>query len=273
MISISNIAWDIAIDHDIASLMHTHDVSYIDIAPPKYFPEPALVTDQSLDEVRQYWQKKNISPLGMQSLLFGTQGLNVFAGEEVQEKMLAHLGHICRIGDGLGARKLVFGSPRNRDRSHLNDADTSCIARHFFRSLGDIAKQHDVTICLEPNPVCYHANFMTDSLETAQVVAAIDHPNIRMQLDVGAMCINQESPDEVLQQVAPWVHHIHISEPQLAPLNQDNRYHLQAAKAIQRYLPDYPLAIEMLTSSRENALTEIEQAVLLIKTIYLGLSK
>lgn len=272
MISISNIAWDTAIDHEIADLMHLHDVSYIDIAPPKYFPEPARVKEAELDRVKQFWQQKNISPLGMQSLLFGTQGLNVFGSEDIQEEMLQHLGHICRIGNGLGARKLVFGSPRNRDRAHLNDKDTSRIARYFFRRLGDIARLHDVTICLEPNPACYNANFMTDSLETTKVVEMIDHPNIRMQLDIGAMCINQESPDEVIRQVVPWVHHIHVSEPQLVPLNKNNAYHLKAAEAVQRYLPDYPLAIEMLSSSPENSVAEIEQAMLLIKRIYLGLS-
>ena len=41
---------------------------------------------------------------------------------------------------------------------------------NFFRRLGDIAQEHDVILCLEPNPICYQANFMTNSLETVEVV-------------------------------------------------------------------------------------------------------
>jgi hypothetical protein len=52
----------------------------------------------------------------MQALLFGTTGLNVFGDNKSQEAMLEHLRAVCRIGAGLGATKLVFGSPKNRDR-------------------------------------------------------------------------------------------------------------------------------------------------------------
>ena len=72
----------------------------------------------------------------------------------------------------------------------------------FFRRLGDIAQNFGVVICLEPNPTCYGANFMTTSAETAQVVEQIAHPAVRMQLDTGALTINGEDPATVLQDCA-----------------------------------------------------------------------
>ncbi|MEI8635115.1 TIM barrel protein [Vibrio sp. PP-XX7] len=268
MLSISNIAWDISVDADVVQLLHQYDVTSIDIAPSKYFAQPTLVLEHAFEQVKQYWHSQGIVLLGMQSLLFGTQGFNLFGRREVRQQMLQHLRSLCRIGNVLGARKLVFGSPKNRDRAHLNDADTQRIATEFFNQLGDIAQEQQVVICLEPSPVCYHSNFMVNTLETAAVVLTVNHPHIRMQLDVGAMCLNQEDARAVIVQVAPLVHHIHISEPQLVPLNSGNTYHEQASQAIRCYLPDHPVTIEMLTSSPAHALFEIEQAIQLVQNVY-----
>ena len=270
MISISNIAWDTSLDIDVSNLMSNFGVSYIDIAPPKYFKDSSNTKDSKIIDVRNFWLNKKIQPLGMQSLLFGTQGLNVFGASEIQDKLLTHLKSICHIGSTLGARKLVFGSPRNRDRARLNDIETMEIAVSFFNRLGDIAKEKNVVICLEPNPTCYHANFMTNSLETAQVVDAINHKNIRMQLDIGAMIINDENPKKIIKKIAPLVHHIHISEPQLAPLNINNPFHRHAADAINCDLPEMPLTIEMLTTDKSATLQEIETAIKLIQKVYQG---
>jgi D-psicose/D-tagatose/L-ribulose 3-epimerase len=269
MISISNIAWDVSLDEIVSDILVHNGVSYIDIAPPKYFKEINKTQDDEILKIKKYWTDKGIIPLGMQSLLFGTHGLNVFGTPCVQNKLLQHLTDICHIGNMLGARKLVFGSPRNRDRSNLSDKQTLDIACKFFNQLGDIAKANDVIICLEPNPECYSANFMTNSIETAEMVKAINHDHVRMQLDIGAMDINNESADEIVKYVAPWVHHIHISEPQLAPLNINNSFHQKASEAIHKYLPNMPMTIEMLTTSPSMTLREIEKSIDLIKKIYL----
>jgi sugar phosphate isomerase/epimerase len=270
MISISNIAWDVSLDEIVSEILVDNGVSYIDIAPPKYFKEIKRTQDNEISKVKKYWVDKGITPLGMQSLLFGTHGLNVFGTPDVQKKLLEHLADICHIGNILGARKLVFGSPRNRDRSHLSDKEALNIACNFFNHLGDIARVNDVVICLEPNPECYNSNFMTSSIETVEMVGIINHSHIRMQLDIGAMDINNESPDEVIKHVAPWVQHIHISEPQLTPLSINNLFHRKASEAIHKYLPDMPMTIEMLTSSPSMTLTEIKESINLIKKVYLG---
>ncbi|MFD1693389.1 sugar phosphate isomerase/epimerase family protein [Azotobacter chroococcum] len=73
-------------------------------------------------------------------------------------------------------------------------------------------------ICLEPNPSCYGANFMTTSVETARVVREVAHPFIGMQLDTGALSINGEDPEAVLRDSSSLIGHIHASEPDLLPL-------------------------------------------------------
>src|SRR5690606_19845978 len=109
-LSISNIAWDVEEDPAVADLLRGLGIDAIDIAPGKYFSRPANATDVEIEAVRRAWEDRGISIVGMQALLFGTEGLNLFGPASVQEAMLAHLAVVCRIGAGLGATWLVFGS-------------------------------------------------------------------------------------------------------------------------------------------------------------------
>lgn len=267
-LAISNIAWDTTEDAHIAELLQSHSIDAIDIAPGKYFPEPAHASLSEIERVRDWWAGHHIEITGMQALLFGTTGLNVFGQPDAQQAMLQHLGAICHIAAELNAPRLVFGSPKNRDRSGLSDEATLSMAHAFFNRLGDIAGHHGVLICLEPNPTCYGANFMTTSDETAAVVRHIDHPAIRMQLDTGAITINEEDPMRLLEQHASLIGHVHASEPQLLPLGDGGTQHSLMAAALSRYLPEHPVSIEMVATSSEAHQASIARAVEVAITHY-----
>ncbi|CAI8814582.1 Sugar phosphate isomerase/epimerase [Pseudomonas sp. IT-P74] len=260
-LAISNIAWDTAEDEAVATLLQRFAVDAIDIAPGKYFPEPAKATNGDIAEVKDWWAERGIEITGMQALLFGTTGLNVFGSAESQAALLKHLEAVCRIGAGLGATRVVFGSPKNRDRSGLNDQEALDIAIPFFRQLGDIAQDSGVTICLEPNPTCYGANFMTTSAETAQVVRCVAHPAIQMQLDTGALTINREDPLMVLHGSVALIGHIHASEPDLVPLGDGCTEHRLMAAALSQYLPSHIVSIEMVATKDESHVVSIERAL------------
>lgn len=260
-LAISNIAWDVAEDNAVVALLQRAGVDAIDIAPGKYFPEPAAATDADIARVSEWWRSRGIELTGMQALLFGTQGLNVFGTPESREALLGHLAAVCRIGAGLGAPRLVFGSPRNRDRGDLDDATVARMAGDFFGRLGDLAGAWGVVVCLEPNPPCYGANFMTTSAETARVVEAVAHPAIRMQLDTGALALNGERPDEVLGYAGDLIGHVHASEPGLVPLGEGGADHVAAAAALRQRLPGQIVTIEMVATQNEPHTDAIARAL------------
>lgn len=260
-LAVSNIAWDTAEDVEIAALLQRFGVDAIDVAPGKYFPDPAKATEQEIKRVKGWWAERGFEITGMQALLFGTAGLNLFGPPDVQHAMLQHLSAVCRIGAGLRATRLVFGSPKNRDRTGLSDEETSDASTAFFRRLGDVAESHGVVICLEPTPPAYGANFMTTSAATAQVVAEVRHPAIRMQLDTGALTTNQEEPAVVLEHCAPLVGHVHASEPNLLPLGDGGCDHGKVSQALAKHLPAHVVSIEMLATKDESHAESIERAL------------
>ncbi|MFZ9595459.1 MAG: sugar phosphate isomerase/epimerase family protein [Bdellovibrionia bacterium] len=267
-LAISNIAWDVSEDEAVVDLLRQYGLDAIDIAPGKYFSHPRETSLAQIEKVRSWWSDRGFEITGMQALLFGTVGLNCFGSPAVQEAMLEHLSAICRIGSALGAKRLVFGSPKNRDRSGLSDDEALEAAAGFFRQLGQIALSHGVIICLEPNPAAYGANFMTTSSETAHVVRKIDHPAIRMQLDTGALSMNGESIESVLKDCADWIGHIHASEPHLVPLGDSGTDHGRLRAALQKYAHLELVSIEMLATQGEPHLKAIERALVYATSAY-----
>src|SRR5690606_18881336 len=118
-------------------------------------------------------------------------------------------------------------------------------------------KREGVSFCLEPNPICYGANFMTNSAEAASTVRMVDHPAIKMQLDTGAIAINQENIWEILERDADIIGHIHLSEPDLVPLGRNEVNHAEISHALHSTLPHKIATIEMLETKDESALTTI----------------
>ena len=267
-IAISNIAWDVSEDEQVSELLSKYHVDAIDIAPEKYFSNPAKATEGEIAKIKTYWTSKGIEITGMQSLLFGTQGLNVFGSKESQQAMLEHLAAVARIAKGLSATRLVFGSPKNRNREGLTDEQALCVAKDFFTKLGDIADEYGVVFCLEPNPICYGANFMTTAQETFDAVSAIDHPRIKMQLDTGAITINKESITDVLVYSINQIGHVHISEQGLAVVGDTNADHKSYAKAIKANFDTPLVSIEMLATQDEPHLISIERALVFVSQIY-----
>ncbi len=267
-LAISNIAWDVSEDSEVAVVLQRYAVDAIDIAPGKYFRQPAEATDTEILNVRNWWLNHGIEITGMQALLFGTTGLNVFGSSETQATMLRHLRAVCRIGGVLGATRLVFGSPKNRDRGGLNDIQANEIASNFFYRLGDIACAEGVAVCLEPNPECYGANFLTTSSETAVFVKTLDHASIRMQLDTGAIAINHESPQAIMKMSANLIGHVHASEPDLVTLGEGGTDHATVYNALSDYLPNSVVSIEMLATQNEPHLSAIQRALAVASRYY-----
>lgn len=258
-ISISNIAWEKEDEPEIAEILGRLGVTAVDVAPGKYFPDMAAASDSDIMKVRRWWEERGISIYGMQSLLFGTKGLNVFGERDSQERLLEHLRHVCRVAEGLGAKRLVFGSPKCRDRTGFSDEEAQDIALEFFRRLGGIAKYYGVVITLEPNPVCYGTNWITTTKEAYAFVKALGNPGIAMQLDTGTVLTNQENISAI-HSFKDAIGHVHLSEPQLLPLCLAPGMHGSVFRAAAESAPG-TVTIEMLTKGQGRAVELVESSV------------
>lgn len=263
-ISISNIAWDTQFDSQVLDILLAEGVDAIDIAPGKYFPDVPNTTRAEARAVRQFWNSQGIDLVGMQSLLFGAGDIHVFG--ETSEKVYDRLCDVIVLAEWLGITRLTFGSPKNRRVDGMPADQATCLAIDFFRRVGRFARERGVVFCLEPNPVEYGADFMTDTPSTARIVELVDHPAVKMQLDLGAVQMNGEHGnfDELIVKYYGLVGHVHVSMPQLAPVTDGVLANL--GPAVKQFLPGHIATIEMLASSAP--LDQIHHAVQTSKRIF-----
>ncbi|MBE7493437.1 MAG: sugar phosphate isomerase/epimerase [Verrucomicrobiaceae bacterium] len=218
--AVSNIAWDV--DEDAAALARL-ETAAIEAAPTRWWPDLMKVT-------REEALARADKVCGFQALLFGRPELQVF-GPDQGRACLDYLARVCDVASWCGARTLVFGSPRNRIRgTHDRQQGTA-----FFRELGNIAAERGVVICVEANPAVYGGDYLLTSREVAELVAEVDSPGVRMNLDTGELTTNGGDVAAILREVMPLVTHVHVSEPFLAPLNPANPVHEATAEALRGY--------------------------------------
>lgn len=73
-----------------------------------------------------------------------------------------------------------------------------------------LAAQHGVVLVVEPLNRA-ECNLVNTVLEGAVAVARVNHPNIRLLVDIFHMLRNDESPDDIVK-AGPWIAHAHIAE-------------------------------------------------------------
>jgi sugar phosphate isomerase/epimerase len=217
-LAVSNIAWDPSQDSTIAELLRREDVGGVEIAPTKWRERPLEASPADIASYRRAWEDRGLPIVTIQSLLFGRPELQLFADERRRAEMLDYLRRIVALSAELGARSLVFGSPKNRIRGSLSMPDALVIACDFFRAIGDHARDHRVVFCIEANPPAYGCDFITTTAEAVELCRAVDHAAIRLNADLGGMTMAHEDVRASVRAAASFIGHFHASEPNLVQL-------------------------------------------------------
>lgn len=216
-LAVSNIAWGPEEDATVAAPLKAAGAEAIEVAPARVFADPATASAEEADAVAARWRAEGLPVASMQALLYGRSDLVLFGDAAQQEAFAGYLGRIAALAGRLGCGPLVFGSPRNRARGERPFADAAREAAPILRVVGEAAASSGTVLCIEANATGYGCDFMTTLEEAAEVVRLVNHPAVRLVADTGNMQMMGEDP-EALAAVAPLVHHLHLSEPHLAPV-------------------------------------------------------
>ena len=227
ILSISNIAWAPEERRAAYAAMAEARVTGLEIAPGLFFweAEDAFQPDRAsaeraLDEIAA----EGLSLVSMQSLLFGVEGAALFGAREDRARFETGMTRAIDLAGQFGIPNLVFGSPKQRIRPEdMTEAEAIDQGADVFRRLGDKAAAAGTVITMESNPVAYGTNFLNRLDEALGFVAHADHPHIKLILDLGAMHMNDEFDGLAgrIPDLAPHLHHVHVSEPNLAPAPAD----------------------------------------------------
>lgn len=269
LLAVSNIAWSQDNEASIIPVLRQGEVNALEIAPTTIWPEPTLVSRGELRDYAAAWERRGCPIRSLQSLVYARPHLRLFGTTSERAEFQQYLTMMCELAATIGARRLVFGSPKNRQRGDLDEDAAFDIATEFFSELGVKAARRDIQVVIEPNAPAYGCDFITNADEGQRLVTAVDSPGIGLHLDVGCMTLAGDDPYDAVAQAGTLLGHFHVSEPQLQPVDTDSvGDHRAAARGLDKITYDEIISIEMRSVSPEGQADALRRAISFVRDIY-----
>lgn len=214
--AVSNIALT-AFDHlDELSMVADLGITGLEIAPSRIWRDTWHgLSPSDIEAYRQALGAAGLQAVGLHSLFFDHPELGLFrdpAGRARTLDFLFHLSGVCR---DLGGKSLIWGGGRQRGDVAAQDAFDESVA--FMGELCNRVADHGTVFCFEPlGP--QSTDFINTARDSLNIVRAVDHPALAVQLDAKALFQNDEVSLEPFQAVADRLVHFHANEPDLGIL-------------------------------------------------------
>lgn len=245
--SCSNIAWTKEQEPISLSILKKYNITGIEVAPTILWPNWENAT---VDNAILY--KKTLSDQGfeipaMQAIMFGKNVTSIFDKTD-QINILSHLAMVSDLAGALGAKSIVFGSPKLRNTNlSINDAITEVVP--FFHKIASYFNNNGSCFCIEPCGEIYGSNFITSAHEAAILSKEVNSSGFGIHIDSAALHEAEEIIDNVWDEIKHNVKHYHISEPQLNNFHNSIIPHLHNLNWLQEHNYQGWCSVEMKNSS------------------------
>jgi sugar phosphate isomerase/epimerase len=264
-------------------------ISNIALPPYKHIAELAVLRDLELeglevapsrvwrdtwkglssDDVERYRhdvEAAGLRVIGLHSLFFDHPELGLFkpgAAREATIEFLVHLSTLCR---DLGGHTLIYGGGRKRGNIALKEAFEEAI--DVFGEVCQRIEGHGTCYCFEPLGLD-STDFINSAFESLEIVKAVDHPCLKVQLDAKALIANAEAVPETFNAVAGHLVHYHANEPDLGPLGTSGAVdHAAFGRMLQDIGYDGYVSIEQRMIDETDPLAGIRQSAQHLKECY-----
>jgi sugar phosphate isomerase/epimerase len=270
-LAVSSIAWTNEEEVQVAEKLRELGVKHVEIAPTKLWEDPTQTTIEQAKAYVDWWAQYGITVSAFQSMLFARPDLKLFESDENRREAVEYMTKFLELAGVMGAKKLVFGSPKNRQRGEMSVEKANDIATKFFNELGDVASKNGVVLCLEPNAPQYNCDFITNAAEGRALVERVNNPGFGLHLDAACMALAGDNLGKSIHESKDVLEHFHISSPMLEQVeDREDVDHAAAAIALKDISYDKLISIEMRPGDAGTNVERIEKAVKFAQTTYLN---
>lgn len=268
-LAVSNIAWTANEELEVAKTLQELGVKYVEIAPTKIWEDPLQATDEQIQDYLQFWADHGITVVAFQSMLFPRPDLKIFETAENRAETLSYLQRFIELAGRMKAGVLVFGSPKNRQRGEMPEAEAYGIAKNFFNELGDASQKNDTRFCIEPNAPQYNCDFVTNAQEGIRFVDQVANPGFGLHLDIACMTMAGDDVAASIEAAGERIRHFHISSPMLDAVEErEDVPHAVAAASLRKIGYNNFVSIEMRPGDEGTNVDRVRTAVALATKYY-----
>jgi len=197
----------------------TSELGYhgIEIAPFTLGESAKTISAELRKETRQIISDSGLETVGLHWLFAGPKGLHITTQDnKIWGRTRDYLSCLLDLCKDLDGKVLVLGSPKQRNiqpgQSYDDARKRAC---DLFVSVLDKAKELDLTICIEPlSPV--ETDFINTVAQGMEMVKQINHPNLKIHLDIKAMSSELTPLPDIIRSVkVKDIGHFHVNDPNL----------------------------------------------------------
>ena len=261
-LAVSSIAWTNEEEPAVAAKLQEMGVRYVELAPTKLWDDPTRASHDEIKQVVEWWSGFGIEIAAVQSMLFARPDLKLFESEANRRECLLYLKDFIGVAGALGAKRMVFGSPKNRQKGNLSTEEANEIALPFFAEIAQTAKERGVVFCLEPNAPQYNCDFITTAKEGAAFVRRVGSVGFGLHLDTACMALAGDDLSASILETGDLLEHFHISSPMLEQVEaREDVPHAEAATALRRKGYANIVSIEMRPGEAGTNVARVQKAV------------
>ncbi|MHC4426121.1 MAG: sugar phosphate isomerase/epimerase family protein [Planctomycetota bacterium] len=219
----------------------------IEIAPFTLSRSAEDITAEQRKEVRQIIEDHGLETVGLHWLFAGPTGLHMTTTDnQIWGRTRDYLSCLLDLCSDLGGKVLVLGSPKQRSLVDGQTKDGAWQrAVELLGSVLDKAGKLGLTICLEPlSPV--ETDFVNTAAEGMKLVRQVNHPSLKIHLDVKAMCSEPTPVPDIIRSVqGEDIGHFHVNDPNLYGPGMGDVDYAPIAEAIKDAAYDKWLSVEV----------------------------
>jgi D-psicose/D-tagatose/L-ribulose 3-epimerase len=216
-LSASNLAWPVGQDRMALPMLHAEGFSGIEVAPSRIWPGWVGATPEAADRLRRDYADEGFAVPALQAVLFGVSQAQLFTTSVTRWAFGQHLRAIADLAQGFGAAVVVLGAPRSRLKGDLSFGEAVEDCAGFMTRLADHYTRRGVRLCIEPNPVSYGCDFVTNAEQGEALVTAV--PGLGLHLDAAGMHLAPPDGPLSVKRLGTSLKHFHASEPDLGPFD------------------------------------------------------
>src|SRR4051812_23484407 len=188
----------------------------LEVAPFTLADSAEQVTPQRRAELRRAAESRGVEVLGLHWLLVKPPGLYITHPDPaVRRRTADYFRQLVDLCADLGGKVMVIGSPKQRTLPPgVTREQALGYTPDVLRPSLAPAARRGVTLAFEPlGPA--ETDFVNTVSEAVDLVKRVDHPALRINLDVKAMSSERQTIPEVIRSAKGYVAHVQVNDPNL----------------------------------------------------------